>query len=307
MVTSLVKKIVSRFIFQFPENLRVLWAMRRISRLGTSQIEDAYDVVVFSKDRPLQLKALIESYQYYCNEPVALNVVYSASSQEYLNAYEALFKSHKSVLARVENDKSGFRACLLSVLENLQSDKVFFLVDDILFKKRVSLESFMKFDREFVPSLRMGLHLKRSYTQSKEQSIPPFKEVGAGFFSWGYREGELDWGYPLSVDGHIFYRDEILVMTRALDFKAPNSYEAKLQKFSKLYERKTGICMEVSSILNIPCNKVQTENDNIAGDFHQDDLLKLFYEKKIDFKSYENLKNESCHQVVLLNLIPIRD
>ena len=304
---KLVSKVINKTLLEIPENIRVRRAFKTIRSLDLTSGSDTFSIVIFSKDRPLQLKALIESYQYYCNEPVALNIVYSASSHEYLNAYQTLFKSHEKALARVENDKNGFRECLLSVLENLQSDKVFFLVDDILFKKKVSLENFMKFDRGHVPSLRMGLHLKRSYTQSKEQPIPSFTKVDSNFSSWGYSEGKLDWGYPLSVDGHIFYRDEILVMTRALDFKAPNSYEAKLQKFNRLYRKKIGVCMEVSSILNIPCNKVQTENDNIAGDFHQDDLLKLFYEKKIDFKSYENLKNESCHQEVPLNLIPIRD
>lgn len=296
-------KIFQKIILEIPENLRVRQALRTIRSMGDEACPDTYDIIVFSKDRPLQLSALIDSYAYYCDNPIKLNIIYSASSPEYQHAYDSLLKEYESKISTAQNDKNGFKACLLEILEGLEGHKVFFLVDDIIFKKKINLVRFMTLGRGYIPSLRMGLHLARSYTQSKMQSIPKLNKVDSQLYTWNYFEGELDWGYPLSVDGHIFYRDEIILMTRAIEFKAPNSYEAKLQKFNKVFKKRVGVCMETSAILNIPCNKVQIENENIFGSFHQDELLKIFNEKKIDFKSYENFENESCHQEVALNLI----
>ena len=305
LVKSLVEKIVNRFIFQIPENLRVLKAIHKISKLETPKIEYGHDVVVFSKDRPLQLKALIESYQYYCEDPVKLNIIYNASDHDYQNAYDSLFDELKEFISLTVKDNIGFRNSLLNVFEALYQPKMYFLVDDLIFKKRFCTKDFLKFDRSYIPSLRMGTHLKKSYTQQKNQSLPILDKINKSQYSWFYSKSELDWAYPLSVDGHIFFRDEIEIMVNALDFKAPNSFEAKLQKFNRLYKKKIGVCEEVSIILNIPCNKVQVENENISGDFHQRDLLQHFYLKKIDIKSYDCFKNESCHQDVELKLLDI--
>ena len=300
---NFLSKVYRRVFVEFYENLRVQRVIHRLHSLNDFPESGKCSVVIFSKDRPLQLEALIKSLSYFCDSSPPVDIIYNSSDEKFEDAYKKLFYEKNDLIRSVHSDKDGFKATLLKTLKSSSERKIFFLVDDIIFKKHFKIEDFLKFGREFVPSLRMGLHLKRSYTQNRDQAKPHLTKGDPDFYTWKFKEGKLDWGYPLSVDGHIFYRDEIILMTEALDFKAPNSYEAKLQKFNKFFKKRYGVCHKVSVTLNIPCNKVQVENENIFGSHHQDDLLKVFSEKMIDIEAYENFENESCHQEVSLRLI----
>jgi hypothetical protein len=56
-------------------------------------------------------------------------------------------------------------------------------------------------------------------------------------------------------------------------------------------------------LVNIPYNKVQTDNSNLHGDVHQDDMLVMWESgQAIDFRSYYGVMNESAHQEMPLRL-----
>jgi hypothetical protein len=153
----------------------------------------------------------------------------------------------------------------------------------------------------------MGLNLKRCYTMQQEQPLPPLQNdaaAGADTICWKWREGMLDWGYPLSVDGHFFSTGEIRTMLRMIDFRAPNSLEHEMQRFLPLFLNRRGIAYKTSKIVNIPCNKVQLENDNICGCMHQDELLARWRQGlQIDIQAVQGLISESAHQDIDLKLI----
>lgn len=294
-----IKKIYKILVLEILENLKVLSSYLILkNQIKKSPKISSVSVVIFSKDRPLQLEALLESYFEYFEDAPKPYIIYNYSNQGYGKAYSELFSRYSNQLEEELDDSIGFKLTLKSVISRIKSNHVFFLVDDILFKKNFSISTFFNLDNETVPSLRLGKHLKKCYTLKKDQALPHFIENKRGLLHWKYSEGEHDWGYPLSVDGHIFDTKQFSIMINALNFKAPNSLEAKMQKFNFIYRKFIGVCNETSYIFNIPCNKVQTENDNHAGEFHQDDLLEIYPLQKIDYKKFENIKNESCHQEV---------
>ena len=195
------------------------------------------------------------------------------------------------------------------LVKKLITDKIFFLVDDIIFIRSVDFIDLLQFETNLeVPSLRLAPHLSFCYTQSEKQVIPTMKRVGTTdsgekFYSWKWEEGEFDWAYALSVDGHVFGTSEIVAMTRLIDFSAPNTYESALQWFNDLYSERSGICYEQSRIVNIPFNKVQTENQNIAGDISSGEMLKYWQDGlEIDIDRYFNIENQSAHQEMELYL-----
>jgi hypothetical protein len=50
-------------------------------------------------------------------------------------------------------------------------------------------------------------------------------------------------------------------------------------------------------IVNNPCNKVQSEVENLHGSMHQDNLLKLWQDsKQIDITKFQNYINKSVHE-----------
>jgi hypothetical protein len=264
------------------------------------------EIVIFSKDRPLQLLALLESMDHYSTPKILPHIIFNASSLIYKQAYEELFQKYSHLLKTKYNDSElGFKKTLVSILENLESEKITFLVDDIIFKAELNWDTVIGFDSaKVVPTLRLAPHLKRCYTANDSQLLPPFMEKN-NFFWWFWNEGEYDWKYPLSVDGNIFSRHEFLELIKELDFKAPNTLEFKLQKFKHLFINRLGLCFHESIIVNNPINKVQSEINNLHGKIHQDELLKKFQEnKKIDYLKFKGLKNISAHEELEFTFIP---
>jgi hypothetical protein len=154
----------------------------------------------------MQLDALLRSYYFFVKNPVPVKVLYSSSSPNYKQAYQLLKQRFASYEVEFIKEES-FKNDLVKLVNSLTFSKLLFLVDDVVFKAKVDLQSFCEIDtNHYVPSLRMGEHLTYSYTTEEQQLKPQFAEsdVYSGMISWKYNEGELDWAYPLSVDGHLF-------------------------------------------------------------------------------------------------------
>ena len=265
--------------------------------------------VVFSRDRPMQLHALLSSYFEKAKNPAPVHVLYRSSSERFEAAYRevlSLLEGHPVSVTR----ETGFREDLLRTLRATEVDKVFFLVDDVLFIEDVDLADFTGVDTDrFVPSLRLGKNLRRCYTAQARQPLPPFVDgvtSDRDKLCWRWAEGRFDWGYPLSVDGHIFSLVEISLMADASTFAAPNSFEQALQGFADLVRNRYGVSYVKSKIVNIPVNRVQSEeNRNIAGKVHPDYLLARWEAGfQIDFRTLYGWVNESAHQELPLRLVP---
>jgi hypothetical protein len=158
-----------------------------------------------------------------------------------------------------------------------------------------------------VPSLRMGLNLTKCYPLQKEQPLPKLITHTDSYedkIFWKWDQGTYDWAYPLSVDGHFFSTQEIVAMTKLIQFSAPNTYEDQLQKFRRFFMFRKGVGYKKSRIVNIPCNKVQKENKNIYGNTHQDDLLEEWHNGyQMDYRSWYGFPNISAHQEISFEFI----
>lgn len=302
-----MKKTI-RFIFRKLNKIKIVF--RKIFKVSSVYrlpeiLSDEYlesnnslSVVIFSKDRPMQLLGLLESLKEFSHPFIKPHIIYNAKNAEYEHAYQALFAANSNLIESFHNDSAkGFKQSLVDILESLNSHLITFFVDDILFKEKIDWEKVTKFNtKKIVPSLRMGTNLRRCYTANDSQMLPPLKKMG-DYYAWFWSEGEHDWNYPLSVDGNIFSREEFLNMIKALSFKAPNTMELKLQLFKSQFTSRIGICFENNIIVNNPINIVQTEFFNLHGNIHQDQLLDWWNEgKRIDFMKYKGVKTISCHQ-----------
>jgi hypothetical protein len=181
-----------------------------------------------------------------------------------------------------------------------------FLVDDDLFVNPVKCDELGGCDpyREIL-SLRLGPHVTRSYVVQKDQPLPPRLDEDGDIFRWRWTDGELDWGYPFSVDGHVFATEEIIAMADIVDFSSPTSFEENMRAFEDVFMQRDGVCFRRSRIVNIPCNRVQQESDNLAGDIHQDYLLEQWLAgMQMDFRALAGFESESVHQEIPFSLIP---
>ncbi|MEL4306298.1 hypothetical protein [Methanococcoides sp. LMO-2] len=267
--------------------------------------EHPAECIIFSMDRAIQLHALLSSYFEKVTPSVPVHVLYRASSNPHQKAYDSVFSlfDEKQIFPVSQKDKGSFKKQLITILESIKAEKVFFLVDDIIFIEDMDVFDFAKFDpRTTIISLRLGANLKRAYTLQKEQQLPPFISdiiQDSDKLCWKWEDGELDWAYPLSVDGNLFLTREIIALAKSINFNSPNTFESNLQKQLRYFKHRYGVCYKKSKIINIPMNKVQDTNDNIHGTIHQDYLLNQWnHGMQIDYRALYGFVNESAHQEI---------
>lgn len=272
--------------------------------------------IVFSMDRAMQLHALLGSYRDHASSAPPVTVIYRVSSEQHEIAYREVIREFSDIVetAVKQDTREQFRGLVIDVMRRSQAKLFFFLVDDNIFIEPVDISEFASHSTAFsIPTLRLGENLEKSYTMNKVQSKPPLIEfaepVAAGsrtcsdLLAWRWCDGELDWGYPLSVDGHFFQREEFLAMVEATEFDSPNTFEGNLQLFNSAYQWRIGICYRKSRLVNIPYNRVQSDIENIHGDVHQGYLLEKWNEGyRIDRFAYYGMTNESAHQEMPLRL-----
>jgi hypothetical protein len=267
--------------------------------------------IVFSKDRPLQLDALLQSY-FKCvkNSNARLVIMYFASTPLFQQGYDILKKKWSLKADFVDESIVGFKPSFLSELGKIKTSHLFFLVDDIVFTRSVDLNDLKTFAFQgAIPSLRLGSHLKFCYTMNLPQPLPTFRRIVSPgkelLLEWDWKSGEFDWGYPFSLDGNIFSTEEIKFLARGLDYRAPNTLERALNGLCRFYDGRKGVCFEKSKLLNIPANKVQTENANHSANSISPIVAceKWLEGNVIDVDRYENIENISAHQSVPLYIV----
>lgn len=272
--------------------------------------QSSVEGIIFSKDRALQLHALLASYKEKVTPVAPLHVLYCASNDQHQQAYDEVRQifSNDPIKFTRQTGQVSFKNELLDILARISSDKLFFLVDDIIFVEDVMLADYADFDlRKFVPSLRLGENLQKCYTLQRSQSLPAWQtgiSKNEEMLVWQWQQGVFDWAYPLSVDGHIFLTWEIKIITEAVEFSAPNTYEDALQQYKDIFVSRFGVCARKSKIINNPCNRVQSERHNISGKIHHDYLLEQWLAgKQINYRQIYGYQNVSAHQEIVFELV----
>jgi len=227
------------------------------------------NVVIFSKDRACQLELLLRSFKKCFSEwdQAEITVVYKTDNHAFAQGYQLCQKLHPE-FNYVSESSTSFKQATLNAI-NEDNSLTMFLVDDIVFKEKFSLQDpeFQQIgnDNEILCiSLRLYPGVNYFYAINRPVSVPQFREDGA----WRWIGAEGDWGYPMSLDGNIFPTKIIKLITEYLDFKNPNSFEYLMNKDSIfLGKLPFMLCYkENSKLLNIPANKVQNIFSNRVGD-----------------------------------------
>jgi hypothetical protein len=260
--------------------------------------------IIFSKDRPLQVDGLLNSYAYHVENAPPLIVLFKASTSEYEGAYQSLAETHKGSGVRFVREQR-FRPDLIALLKSLAEERVFFLTDDDIFVRHTNFADFMDVDlRQFLPSLRLGLNLSYCYNAHKPMPPPPVSPRGKEHLTWKWNEGTLDWAYAGSVDGHIFLTVEMLLIAEISDYSAPNTFEEAMQTFSTIFNTRAGICYTKSRLVNVPANKVQAEYNSVSAAGDPAHLLKKFQDGyRLDWRKFIELSNRGVHEDIELPLL----
>ncbi len=265
---------------------------------STTLSSDAADLVVFSYDRPLQLHALLESLEKYVSPLDSITVIYRTSSLEFQTAYGTVHAAfpHVRFLAQSDRPQEDFKPLVLQAVYETKSPYILFAVDDMIVKDFIdlsasirSLEAAQAYGFYFSHST----HLKESYMRSCDQPLPPLVRL-EGVLAWQFKQGEVDWKYPNSLDMVLYRKEEIRKDLFKMPFHNPNTFEDLWDKRAKL--KKIGLFYEDSKVVGIPLNLVNPSSNRALHNYSPAQLLEKYKAGlKLDIAPLYQVQNTSKH------------
>jgi hypothetical protein len=260
--------------------------------------------IIFSKDRACQLKLTLESIKKNAHNLITegiLDVIYLASDEEFQKGYDKLIEEFDVKSVNFIKQTNNFKEDVLLLLKKDSDYTVFFTDDDIIFNpiSTADIISNLKLDEDiFCFSLRLGQNIKWCYTMECDNNLINFEDCG-NFIKWDWTLHYLDFGYPLSVDGHVFRTNDIFKLIRKTNFTNPNTLEAGLQMFDN-FPRNKMVSYKTSALVNSPTNMVQKSFQNVNGTKYgitaKDLNDKFLSGETIDFSSLDFSDIKGCHQ-----------
>lgn len=255
------------------------------------------NVIVFSKDRACQLDLLLRSMKRFWKEflDIEIHVMYRYVDQSFKAGYDKLialcpFKNVKW------HKRYDFRVELLKYVNPSDQFTVFF-PDDCVFKEPFSTAC-SQFDRFVVDkdvlcfSLRLSPRTTRCLMMGIDNDMPVFQYKG---FQWQGLKG--DFGYPMSVDGHIFRTSDLMPILRKYDYHNPS--ELEIAMCLEPPKRPFMQCLDLSPVMNLPLNQVQDMWINPHGNVTAQSLNEKFLNgQTIDLSRIEGYNNTGCHEII---------
>ena len=255
-------------------------------------------IVIFSKDRAAQLDLCLKSI--YKNldslsQKWKIEVIYTSSSEEFEKGYESL-KYHWDyswLYFHKESSYGGFENALETTMREWGEYVLFFTDDDIVYQK--FRHDFELIEKAFVTneelvsiSLRLGTNTFVQDQYRNSMCLLPDLVISSesDVKTWNWKDEsmlyeETNFGYPFSLDGHIYRSKDAIWIIENTPYHNPNTLEAKAHRLHVMDEEYASnltnemACFQKSCVVNVPINRVQETFTNSAGVFFDDSAEKL--------------------------------
>lgn len=264
-------------------------------------------ILIFSKDRALQLDATIRSLLYNCPDAhgCQMKVLYKVSDEKNRRQYWKLAEEYASYNFIKFVEETDFKNNLLEIIS--PKDYVLFLVDDNIFVRGFSLAAALERLKMNTAALGFSLRLGRNtvycYSQNKSQLLPEFTYIDENTLKFNWTKAQYDFGYPLEVSSSIYKVEDIFPSILNSECINPNRLEEALDQSKPAFRSSKPelLCFTFSAAYCNPVNKVQKVIEkNRAGsnkDYSPEKLSDIFESGvRINIASYKNFFPNACHQ-----------
>lgn len=251
-------------------------------------------VICFSKDRPMQLHAYLESISMFSDIRASdISVLYTNDSRI---SYEKVKKSFPNVNWVYESD---FRSQVWELIQNAH-EYIMFGCDDVLFVDYFSTKEVEDFLNHNVKIFGYQVRLGNDFIEQPTQKI-----VKGGYMLWDWRAGEDGYlYYPWELDCTIYRKADVIdLVGRYLDEMInPNYLESIINTKGKKYIKRPLLCCSNSRIKAI-CITVNRVQDTHMNDFDRSTntdiytLSKIYNDgaNKLDVKKIARKKTKKIH------------
>ncbi len=262
--------------------------------------------IVFSKDRAQQLRLLLDSIKKNAPGIFNINVLYKASNTEFKKGYIKLI-SENFIPSINWVEETEFKNQTINLLNSDYEYSCFFTDDDIIFKnvnEKVIIDE-MQDEETLCFSLRLGANVNKCYTMSCDNVLIPL-EKNSVTVKWDWTKHVLDFGYPFSVDAHVFRKKDILPLAKAIGFHNPNMFEGNLQIFDE-YPKEKMVSFVHNVMVNSPSNIVNDTHPNRKGEqfgISAEELNKKYLNGEIiNYDAIDFTQIHGCHQELSFEFI----
>ncbi|MGD1939402.1 MAG: FkbM family methyltransferase [Cyanophyceae cyanobacterium] len=253
-------------------------------------------VIIFSKDRPLQLCAYIESLIHYSGIAAhKINVLFCKSETIPYQVLEHQFPDIHWI------PESDFYQDLLEIIARCD-DHILWGCDDVCFKSKFKFEvceTALNCNEQILAfSLRLGKNIAPLPLLTDQQD----------YLTWDWTTCDLKetpWTYPWEVSASVYRKNDIQQLLQISDqLKHPNYLEGLLAHHffgapqGKQWRRQLA-CFPTSKTITIQVNRVQDVCPNEFDNSARTDVEKLYQDfmagYRLDWKSFSNCLNQSTH------------
>jgi len=218
----------------------------------------AVNCVVFSMDRAMQLDACLRSIERNAPYTGRITVVFRGTSERFAGAYRLL---EPGANVRLVPQSGDFRRDVVEAIDPSVPLTVFHTDDDVFFR-RPPVTPFLPRGYAAV-SLRLGENTTFCYPLDREQRLPGTAE-DEHMIAWDWTAADGDFGYPLSLDGHILETRLLLQILGRIRFANPHELEESLYVRRDLVPRRM-LAFRQSCVVSIPANIVSETHANRAS------------------------------------------
>ena len=256
--------------------------------------------VVFSKDRACQLDLLLTSLERNGSGMFDVAVVYLPTTVDHLHGYwlcQSRFPGVRFLLD--ENDRVHLAA---NVFTDGHDYACFFTDDSVLYRKVIP--SIFFGSKGLCFSLRLGENTTWCYPYARTQERPRFIK-GRTVRAWEWPGADGDFGYPASVDGHVFRSGDLVTALNSCPERVnPNQIEEHLVKHFQNDTRTVMTSYPQSCLVGIPANIVtDTHRNRHAHGPTPDDLCASYLSgKRLDLDAMDFTDVRGAHQDIELVL-----
>jgi hypothetical protein len=255
--------------------------------------------IVFSRDRAAQLDLLLRSLarngRLLFDEIV---VLLRSTSEESALAYDLVALEHSRV--RLVEERRSFAEEVYALLP--EGGYVLFLTDDDVLYGRVDARplTFLGGNPTVATfSLRLGVNTRICYPYRREQELPPVAPGAGVVMSWRWNGADGDFGYPLSLDGHLFRAADVHRLLDGADFSNPNELEGALARRAPSFRRPLMASYRQSRLVSIPTNRVTETPGNRFGESFPSDPRNLnerfLAGERLDLDGFDFARVEGAH------------
>lgn len=261
--------------------------------------------LIFSKNRAIQLLALLESMQKHCLDfkEEDIQILFKVTTDQHRKQYENIHSLYPGI---VFCEEQHIAEDVLRIIR--QPNHILFLCDDSIFVRSFWISDVIKLLEENPDcigfSLRLGRNITYSYPHDRKQDTISFEEVKEKILKLNWTQYTCDFGYPMEISSSLYRSSDLLMLSKGADFHTLHHVESSLncRKEQLKRQRPNLLCFETSRAFSNPMNLTSSYSQNRVSKNEEFSLQRMadkFDEGyKIDISIFDNFTPSSCHQEV---------